>query len=113
MVYNSIKKQKAKKMKVLEKGHLYELESMELINPQKLQFIDKVKASDGSLVTRADGTTNEEVILMLVDRLRYLNERYPCRENSFAITHLEEALHWRSEERRVGKECRSRWSPYH
>src|SRR2546427_7364742 len=23
------------------------------------------------------------------------------------------ALHLRSEERRVGKECRSRWSPYH
>ena len=23
------------------------------------------------------------------------------------------ALMWRSEERRVGKECRSRWSPYH
>ena len=22
-------------------------------------------------------------------------------------------LAWRSEERRVGKECRSRWSPYH
>src|SRR2546425_82166 len=22
-------------------------------------------------------------------------------------------LYWRSEERRVGKECRSRWSPYH
>src|SRR3712207_9183904 len=28
---------------------------------------------------------------------------------------LPEARHeaWRSEERRVGKECRSRWSPYH
>ena len=25
----------------------------------------------------------------------------------------EEARHRRSEERRVGKECRSRWSPYH
>src|SRR2546430_17690163 len=24
-----------------------------------------------------------------------------------------QALHQRSEERRVGKECRSRWSPYH
>src|SRR3712207_1079600 len=24
-----------------------------------------------------------------------------------------EAVLWRSEERRVGKECRSRWSPYH
>ena len=22
-------------------------------------------------------------------------------------------ISWRSEERRVGKECRSRWSPYH
>ena len=26
---------------------------------------------------------------------------------------FEKALDWRSEERRVGKECRSRWSPYH
>src|SRR5258707_14842987 len=25
----------------------------------------------------------------------------------------EEETSWRSEERRVGKECRSRWSPYH
>ena len=25
----------------------------------------------------------------------------------------EDLIHWRSEERRVGKECRSRWSPYH
>ena len=27
--------------------------------------------------------------------------------------HLFETLTRRSEERRVGKECRSRWSPYH
>jgi len=25
----------------------------------------------------------------------------------------EDGVPWRSEERRVGKECRSRWSPYH
>ena len=32
-----------------------------------------------------------------------------------AIIHDNEAfaVQWRSEERRVGKECRSRWSPYH
>ena len=28
-------------------------------------------------------------------------------------TELEFPIHSRSEERRVGKECRSRWSPYH
>src|ERR1035437_6843635 len=32
----------------------------------------------------------------------------PCREGSSS-----RRLHPRSEERRVGKECRSRWSPYH
>ena len=26
---------------------------------------------------------------------------------------LNQCIHNRSEERRVGKECRSRWSPYH
>ena len=26
---------------------------------------------------------------------------------------LHKFMNWRSEERRVGKECRSRWSPYH
>ena len=31
---------------------------------------------------------------------------------SHCNSRLEEGK-WRSEERRVGKECRSRWSPYH
>ena len=32
----------------------------------------------------------------------------------FRIFHLQDrAMKPRSEERRVGKECRSRWSPYH
>ena len=30
-----------------------------------------------------------------------------------AIKQAREERGWRSEERRVGKECRSRWSPYH
>ena len=30
-----------------------------------------------------------------------------------AVDAHEVAAHRRSEERRVGKECRSRWSPYH
>ena len=30
-----------------------------------------------------------------------------------ALARLDELVEARSEERRVGKECRSRWSPYH
>jgi len=33
-------------------------------------------------------------------------------ENEFVFTAGEQEF-YRSEERRVGKECRSRWSPYH
>ena len=29
------------------------------------------------------------------------------------IVNIDFSVFWRSEERRVGKECRSRWSPYH
>ena len=36
-----------------------------------------------------------------------LSTRLGARELARAV------LHRRSEERRVGKECRSRWSPYH
>ena len=34
-------------------------------------------------------------------------------QNSKNILHIGTVGGWRSEERRVGKECRSRWSPYH
>ena len=32
---------------------------------------------------------------------------------SHGVKRLPSQKEWRSEERRVGKECRSRWSPYH
>src|SRR3989454_12179713 len=39
---------------------------------------------------------------------------YPELVAQFAEFFLQiEGAEWRSEERRVGKECRSRWSPYH
>jgi hypothetical protein len=42
-----------------------------------------------------NGTTNEEVIQILIDRLHSLQAMgYACKENACAITHLEEALHW-------------------
>lgn len=48
---------------------------------------------------KMDGVTNEEVIKVLLHRLNYLNEvlhsgKFKCRENSIAITKLEEALLW-------------------
>ena len=93
-------------MKVLREGHRYELENFENkeAKGQEIQFIEKEVStlkneSDTTfaatqLVTINDGTTNEEVIEVLIDRLKYLTAKLPSRETSIAITKLEEALMW-------------------
>ena len=42
-----------------------------------------------------------------------LHYYFRTKENLFNKVFEEKAKQLRSEERRVGKECRSRWSPYH
>ena len=86
-------------MKNLVLGHTYELDNFENTNEkgQTLQFIHKEPKGDGdvqTLVTVADGTTNEDVLAVLIDRMNFLNGKFPCRENSIVITHLETALLW-------------------
>lgn len=85
-------------MKIKVTGHTYELSNFENKDAegQKLQFIHKEPITEGSteLKTVADGTTNEEVIEVLIDRLNYLQAKFPCRENAIVITKLEECLMW-------------------
>lgn len=85
-------------MKNLVEGHLYELENFEnkKAKGQHLQFIQKEPVADGNgtLITVADGTTNEDVLEMLIDRMKYLQAKFPCKENACCITHLEEGLMW-------------------
>lgn len=87
-------------MKVLTEGHLYELDMFESATDdkgnQRVQFIEKVPVSSDSteLETKNNGTTNEEVLEMLINRMQYLQGKFPCRENAVAITKLDEALMW-------------------
>lgn len=98
-------------MKVLIKGHCYELFNFEKTQEpgQIVQFIQKKRITkkthpeywengkvpeDGTLYTVNDGTTNEEVLEMLIDRMQSLQDEFPCRENAIVITKLEESLMW-------------------
>ena len=100
-------------MKVLTQGHKYELANFEnqQVAGQTLQFIKKDTDPSGvgmggdgvTLYTMNDGTTNEEVLAMLIDRMQYLQAKFPCRENAIVITKLEESLMWlnkRTEDRK-------------
>ena len=57
---------------------------------------------------------------MLVEEQKIIDEFFDkCHDNALNVTPQRLAVYKalvkdkRSEERRVGKECRSRWSPYH
>ena len=83
-------------MKNLVAGHTYELSNFEKKDEkgQVLQFIHKEPIEEGSteLKTISDGTTNEEVLEVLIDRMKYLNDKFPCTENHLVINHLDFAL---------------------
>ena len=85
-------------MKVQVEGHRYELSNFENKDRegQILQFIQKEPKEVGSteLVTISDGTTNEEVLEVIINRMQSLQSKFPCRENSIVITKLEESLMW-------------------
>jgi hypothetical protein len=83
-------------MQVIRDGHKYRLDGFEGCVIQELQFIEKVPVNKESteLKTVYDGTTNEEVLRMLINRMQYLQSAFPCRENAIVITKLEESLMW-------------------
>lgn len=59
---------------------------------QKFQEIVFYKMNaDGSY---ENGTTLEEMLRVTIERLQDLNARFSCRENSIAITKMQEALMW-------------------
>ena len=84
-------------MQVIKEGHTYELENFEdRVNAgQVVQFIEKqpIEGTD-HLGTIQDGTTNEEVLKMLIDRMNHLQSKFPCKANAIVITNLEESLMW-------------------
>lgn len=106
-------------MKVIYSGFRYELENLKLsednFNPkpnQVLQFVrreiiypkqDNDNGDDGNPLTGTpsvsfdDGTTNEEVLSVLIHRLKYQNTKQGSKETAMAITSLESALLWLNE----------------
>src|SRR5258708_38091244 len=87
--------------------------------------------SNAAVMVRASRRFDDGQRLARIDGFAVLHGKAPqpsChvgRDFAELLHHLDQADHiahghgvafgleWRSEERRVGKECRSRWSPYH
>lgn len=82
-------------MKPIVDGHYYKLNNVEN-GTQEIQFIHKkpVIGESNILKTVQDGTTNEEVLKMLIDRFEFLQAKLPSKENYVVIEKLKDALFW-------------------
>jgi len=84
-------------MKTITEGHKYELENFEAkdMPGQTIQFIEKFQMPGTTdFVTVNDGTTNEELLKVLINRMQSMQAKFPCRENAIVTTKLEESLMW-------------------
>ena len=63
-----------------------------------------MSCSDSESDKKEEGKVEEEKPVTVLSKTVPLADPY-------ILVH--DSLYYRSEERRVGKECRSRWSPYH
>ena len=84
-----------------------EIENREAKERVAEKIIDKVK--DGQVIGFGSGTTSYIAVEKIGEKVKREGLNITAIPTSNEIRELCE----RSEERRVGKECRSRWSPYH
>jgi hypothetical protein len=79
-------------MEIIEAGHAYNVANVQE-GTQTISFIQKdVQEGSNELTVVKDGTTNEEVLAVMIDRMEYLQGRVPSDINAQVITSLQTAL---------------------
>lgn len=81
-------------MRIIAEGHTYALDMKTVREDDPKEVFFQFYRGPAGEPNELFGTTNEEVLRMLIDRIRFLNGIVPCRENSLVITKLEEAFMW-------------------
>ncbi len=80
-------------MEVLVPGHEYLLpDFLDVNDAQTLIFFRGPKENNVRSGTTNSGTTNEEVLKVLIDRMEFLDDILPSIHNFDAIDHLKKAL---------------------
>lgn len=106
-------------MRELLTGHSYELaeivigeDGKDKVAEGQATLIHFMKKEDGKIVMA--GTTNEEVLAMMIARMQYLQDRMPCQENVHVLFKLEEALMWleRRTQRRIQQGVEGKDEPH-
>lgn len=95
-------------MRVEDPGHVYDLDQIGRVPTMRLEFLKR----SGDLIQHEDehgGVICQEVMRVLIDRLKYLNDLIPCVETELALDHTRTALYemecraWRRKQQEVNR----------
>ena len=78
-------------MKVIDEGHKYELDHVVTNGHEKITFIKR----SGKQVQHDEqypGTNSQELLRVLIDRTKYLNDQLTCDESGDILYYLRQAL---------------------
>lgn len=75
-------------MKILDKGHKYELKNNKTEGVTILTFYKDEKINGNGY----EGTTNQEVLRCLIDRVKFLDKQQPHPVNTKIIQHLRSVI---------------------
>lgn len=90
MTENLISQEEKSQVRVIDPGHHYSLHSLdakESYSDQELIFVKRFRGKDNH-----SGTTNQEVLRVLINRVKFLHEEKPWPLNDQILYHLRMAL---------------------
>lgn len=79
-------------MRVIDPGHVYELDSIDGGEPQRLVFVKREGPRYPGNIGHHPGTQMQEVLRALIERARYVQAQIPCAETEGAIRAMQLAL---------------------
>ena len=90
-----------------------DLDGLNYLAGKDMDFVNK-SAMNGTILAHTDGNVPNLIVNIPEQNEFYLGELLYMYEFACGVSgYILGVNPFRSEERRVGKECRSRWSPYH
>jgi hypothetical protein len=79
-------------MRVIDPGHCYQVDSLDGGDAQRIVFVKREGAGYPGNVGSWPGTNCQELIRVLIDRVKYLQGQIACPENELVIDRLRSAL---------------------
>ena len=87
----------------------------QLTEPVSKKYLDNYEPATGDVYSHCPDSDERDVQLAYEAAKNAFESwsKTPLEERMMVLMKVADGIQFRSEERRVGKECRSRWSPYH